>query len=63
MIPTDYPFLFLLQTTSRTFYLYAATEEEKEIWVHDFSIFMSNQKDTPLNSVRDKVKDKINPFE
>ena len=27
--PNDYPFLFLLETTSRTFYLYAKTIEEK----------------------------------
>ena len=27
--PNDYPFLFLLETTSRTFYLYAKTLEEK----------------------------------
>ena len=63
MNPVDYPYLFLLETTSRTFYLYAATSEEREIWVHDFSNFMTNNKATPLNSVRSKIKENIDPFE
>ena len=40
MAPSDYPFLFLLETKERTFYLYAKTHEEREIWVHELSIFM-----------------------
>ena len=63
MTPEDYPFLFLLQTSNRTYYLYAATLEEREIWVHDFSTFISSEKHTPLNSVRSAVKEKIDPFE
>ena len=63
MAPIDYPFLFLLETTTRTFYLYAATHAEREIWVHDFSNFMANNKETPLNSVRSAIKEKIDPFE
>ena len=55
--PSDYPFRFLLETTSRTFYLYAATMEERDIWVHEFSNFMPEEKYTPLNSVRSAVKD------
>ena len=63
MIPVDFPYLFLLQTSKRTYYLYAATNEERAIWVHDFSTFMANQKRTPINSVRSAVKEKIDPFE
>ena len=63
MTPIDFPFLFLVQTSDRTYYLYAATAAEREIWVHDFSNFMAHNKDTPLNSVRSAVKEKIDPFE
>ena len=63
MAPTDYPFLFLLETTERTFYLYAKTKEEREIWVHELSSFMRKKKDTPLNSVRGSVIEMIDPFE
>ena len=31
--------------------------------MHDFSHFMSNNKQTPLNSVRSAIKEKIDPFE
>ena len=62
MIPDEYPYLFLLQTTKRTYYLYAVNNEERSIWVHDFATFMDH-KDTPLNSVRSAVKEKIDPFE
>jgi hypothetical protein len=30
---TDFPFMFIVATTSRTFYLYSAKFEECEIWV------------------------------
>ena len=63
MAPQDYPFLFLLETTERTFYLYAKTKEEREIWVHELSSFMRPKKGTPLNSVRRSVLEKIDPFE
>ena len=57
--PDDYPHLFLLQTAAKCFYLYAATTEERDIWIHDFANFCTVRKETPVNSVRDEVADKI----
>ena len=62
-VPPDYPHLFLLQTAARCFYLYAATAEERDIWIHDFANFGAVRKETPVNSVRQAVQDKIDPFE
>ena len=31
---SDFPFMFILATSSRTFYLYAAKFDEAEIWVN-----------------------------
>ena len=60
--PSDYAWLFLLTTTKRQFYLYANTSEERDIWIHEFANFCPAIKDTPINSVRDDVQDKIDPF-
>ena len=57
--PDDYSYLFLLQTAAKCFYLYAATSEERDIWIHDFANFCAVRKETPVNSVRDEVADKI----
>ena len=57
--PELYPYLFLLQTAAMCFYLYAATSQERDIWIHDFANFCAVRKETPVNSVRDEVADKI----
>ena len=59
--PNDYPWLFLLTTVKRNFYLYASCSHERDIWVHEFSNFIGGDQN-PLESFRSEIKDKIDPF-
>ena len=59
--PNDYPWLFLLTTVKRNFYLYASCSHERDIWVHEFSNFLGGDQN-PLESFRSEIKDKIDPF-
>ena len=59
--PEDFPWLFLLTTETRNFYLYAATSHERDIWVHEFSNFIDGTQKLP-DSFQKDIQDKIDPF-
>lgn len=61
--PPDYPYLFLVQTKDRLFYLYAASAEEREIWMYDLANLACHADEVPILSVRKQVIDKIDPIE
>ena len=59
--PEEYPWLFLLTTETRNFYLYAATSYERDIWVHEFSNFTVGTHKLS-DSLQGDIQDKMDPF-
>ena len=55
----EYPEMFVLSTVQRKFFFFAATKKDRDIWVHTFSHYCTQQTE-PLASLESDVERDIN---
>ena len=65
----DYSYPFAVRTEEKDWLFFAASREERQIWVHELGNLSGSSGTSPINradeeaAVRDSVMDKIDPLE